>query len=495
MVLQAAFSLASSILPSKYYIHAAVSAVVLVVVYAFSQGRATNRERDLHARVILVTGAFSPLGLALITSLASRGAQIIAISSYPLDHAYPSVLIPLLRSTTNNENIFAEHAELSNPASIREFCTRFLTGQDQRLDAIVFAHEYHGIGSLFNVRRKSQGVPSPAEQRETSSLATFLMVTLLLPALLVEPVERDIRIVNVVNPFYAASATVFGRQFTSIDASRPSSLFVQEGTRALRTAVLTRHLQRVLDSLPNRAPAGAPPSNVTSTETKNKDKKMLQKDVHHPSNIIAVSVSPGISRKDTIAPLFGAERNADEGWSLPGFLLYIVLLPLLVVITKSPDNAIQSVLHALFLPTPMKRVFAQVNAAVNSAPLRDKQEATENRTFYEEVLKPGALYRECAVVQVALPPLPKRPSPPAGEKADKGKAKGKAKEMAGVTETASHTGFTDDGEFGGETMGRAVWEWYEDRLKKWEAQAKERAGQREQSGKEGQLAGESSKTK
>jgi len=41
----------------------------------------------------------------------------------------------------------------------------------------------------------------------------FLLTTLLLPALLVAPVERDIRIINIVNPFYAAAAPAFLRGF------------------------------------------------------------------------------------------------------------------------------------------------------------------------------------------------------------------------------------------------------------------------------------------
>lgn len=38
--------------------------------------------------------------------------------------------------------------DLSSPSSVRSFCTRFLTSQDQRLDAIVFAHEHEHIAIL-----------------------------------------------------------------------------------------------------------------------------------------------------------------------------------------------------------------------------------------------------------------------------------------------------------------------------------------------------------
>lgn len=246
------------------------------------------------------------MGLALLTELASRGAHVIALSPYPLDHAYPSVLIPLLRSSTNNEHIYADHADLTDPKSIRDFCTKFLTGQDTRLDALVFAHEYHGIGSWLRRGRAEQD----AQARETASLATFLLITLLLPALLVEPAERDIRIVSVVNPFYAAAAPGFIKQLTaaSPEAATSSPVLLSEGQRALRTAILTRHLQRVLDSLPNQSPD-------VQKGKKGSDQKATEKPAPQPSNILTVSACPGISRKDTIAPLLSADKDSQDGLS------------------------------------------------------------------------------------------------------------------------------------------------------------------------------------
>jgi hypothetical protein len=55
MVLKVAATAVTAIVPSQYYIHAVIALVTILVVRAFAQGRKTNRERDLHARVILVT--------------------------------------------------------------------------------------------------------------------------------------------------------------------------------------------------------------------------------------------------------------------------------------------------------------------------------------------------------------------------------------------------------------------------------------------------------
>ena len=55
MVLKVAATALTAIVPSKYYVHAILTLITVLVVRAFSQGRTTNRERDLHGRVILVT--------------------------------------------------------------------------------------------------------------------------------------------------------------------------------------------------------------------------------------------------------------------------------------------------------------------------------------------------------------------------------------------------------------------------------------------------------
>ena len=55
MVLQVVYRLATFVFRPGYYIHAIVTITSLVVTYAFAQGRATTRERDLNARTILIT--------------------------------------------------------------------------------------------------------------------------------------------------------------------------------------------------------------------------------------------------------------------------------------------------------------------------------------------------------------------------------------------------------------------------------------------------------
>ena len=269
---------------------------------------------EIYLGILFDQGGFTPLGLTLLQELAQRGAHIIALSPEPISSPRVDIIIELLRSTTSNENIFAEHCDLSSPASIREFCSRFLTTEENRLDGIVFAHEYSHIGSPLPT--KSTSLEDEME-RQTRSLATFLITTLLLPILLVAPAERDIRIVNVINPFYAAAVANFSP--TTEPLPEKLSIFLQEGRRSMQMAILTRHLQRILDSMPQSAQAPE-----VDGEAANVVPSKLQR-----SNVVTVAVSPGITKTDTIAPLLAANRENSSRFNLTGAILFVLCLVLL----------------------------------------------------------------------------------------------------------------------------------------------------------------------
>jgi uncharacterized membrane protein YfcA len=55
MVLKIAGAIISATLPSDHLVHVIVALTIICVTYTFAQGRSTTRERDLHARVILIT--------------------------------------------------------------------------------------------------------------------------------------------------------------------------------------------------------------------------------------------------------------------------------------------------------------------------------------------------------------------------------------------------------------------------------------------------------
>src|ERR1700678_74035 len=79
--------LAWTYFPTQYILHISIGIITILVLHAFSQGRRTNRERDLHARVVI------------ITVCSNYGAHIIALSPDPIDAPNVTILMTLLRST------------------------------------------------------------------------------------------------------------------------------------------------------------------------------------------------------------------------------------------------------------------------------------------------------------------------------------------------------------------------------------------------------------
>ncbi|KAJ3714833.1 hypothetical protein C8R42DRAFT_726324 [Lentinula raphanica] len=326
----------SSSRSSQYTVHIVAVIAAIYALRAYSKGRATHRERDLHARTILITGGLTPFTLTIIHELATRGAHIITLSPYSIDSLRVSLIIDALRTTTSNEHIYAEQCDLLSPASIQLFCKRFLTGEVKRLDALLFTHEYPHIGSLRRLRSKSK--VEEDTQRVQLSLASFLLTTLLLPSILTAPTERDIPIINVFNRFYAAASS------SSFSSTLYHPIHTAE-TPAIKSIFL-----RILDALPA--------AHIPKTDSQSTAIPVVNPD-SQKSNIVAVTVSPGISQADTVARILNADWTSSSGYSTFGTLLYLLFLPLLQITTKVSVAAVQYVVHALFLPTPFKLLSRQ----------------------------------------------------------------------------------------------------------------------------------------
>jgi hypothetical protein len=55
MALHIFSTVVSQTIPSGYYLPAVLAVLLIAVVRAYSQGRRTNRDRDLHARTVVLT--------------------------------------------------------------------------------------------------------------------------------------------------------------------------------------------------------------------------------------------------------------------------------------------------------------------------------------------------------------------------------------------------------------------------------------------------------
>ncbi|KAF9513780.1 hypothetical protein BS47DRAFT_1295770 [Hydnum rufescens UP504] len=411
-----------TIATARYAIHAGVIGITLLTLHLWVNGRENTRDRDMHGRVVVLTGAFTAVGLRVLTELADRGAQVIALTS-SLSSPLVQELIPVLRQTSKNELIYAEECDLDSPASIRNFCQQLIQprpsldgnspAESQRVDALVMTHEYPHVDSAPIATASSSISDVDAdEHRLRPTLASFLLTTLILPSLLRAPSDRDIRIVNVVNPAYAAAIPSFSP--TSLAPAKKCSTFTKEGYRSLRAIIVGRHLQRIFDAL-----LSSPDKQAPVAPDPDADEFIRPSLLYKGSNIISVVVSPGFTMGETVTPLL-----ASVGHTRYGFLnllhYYIIIFPFLVIITKSTRAATQSILYALFLPHPRK-----VNPALSETGDSAKHQNVDGR-----VIEGGMLYRDCAVV--ALP----------------GRSEREILER--------------------EDVGRAVWEYLEEGVKRWE---------------------------
>ena len=86
-------------------------------------------------------------------------------------------------------------------------------------------------------------------------------------------------------------------------------------------AILTRHLQRILDSMPQSSQAPKVDGEVVNVVN-----SKLQR-----SNVVAVAVSPGITKTDTIAPLLAATRESPSGFAFTGAILLVLYHQLLEI--------------------------------------------------------------------------------------------------------------------------------------------------------------------
>jgi len=186
-------------------------------------------------------------------------------------------------------------------------------------------------------------------------------------------------------------------------------------------------LQRVLDALitPKKDPSAKVPAGPVLQESGKDDEFVTQPKMATMSNITSIVVSPGFTVPEVGGLLlYRFSKSSSFPLRLIRVIVYYVLIyPIIIIFTKSTSFAAESVLYTLFLPHSHKISPAFEGAA------RQIQEA-DRRT-----IEGGMLYRDYAVVR-----LP-----------------GDAEETI----------------MNSEGIGRAVWEYFEAGVKRWEKEEAE----------------------
>jgi NAD(P)-dependent dehydrogenase (short-subunit alcohol dehydrogenase family) len=286
----------------------------------YTNGSSNTWERKLHGKVYIMTGGTSGIGASLAREMASRGAQLILLTSQAAEDADASAKIWLtdyiedLRESTGNEMIYAEDCDLSSLYSIRKFATKWLDNKPaRRLDGIIcLAGESLPMGKL-----RSNSIDGIEIQMAINYLGHYQLLTLLEPALKVQPPDRDVRVLL---------SSCLSQNLGQIDLndllweerSYPQrSPWKVYGTSKLLLNMFAKEFQRKLESV-ERA-----------------DKQ--------PCGVRVNIVNPGIVRSPS------TRRFLSFG-TVWGLLLYLVLYPIFSLMLKSTQMGMQSYIYALNSP-------------------------------------------------------------------------------------------------------------------------------------------------
>ncbi|EST05107.1 NAD(P)-binding domain protein [Kalmanozyma brasiliensis GHG001] len=428
-------STVSAAIPTEYWASLAAACISISMLKTWSRGPSlleppttSDSFTDLHGRIILIaSGAFTPLGVVTLSSLAHRGAQLIALTP---DISAPEVLqmIHLIRDSTQSEPVYAEQCDLGDLESISAFAALWNAGDKgqkegvRRLDGLLFLPP--GREELQRVRLAESTKGRREEVYQLHVLARFHLVNSLLSSLLVQPRDREVRLVSVMSPFYAAglghfdllatqTATTKGKgpkgQLQTLSETSFSALL---GAASLRWYALTLELQRRLDLLAEADPrprtklAGIDPESTSSTTfTHSGDiKDEAQRQMRQHSNISIVNVCPGFERTDLIDTFFPRSSSSSFIARIRGFLRWMVLLllwPVVWLLAKSPATAANSVVWGTTRKLePLSMRYARILESLS--PPQGKGKERETRGWQDPVI-PAEMYREGRIVRPQLP--------------------------------------------------------------------------------------------
>ncbi|KAF2842189.1 oxidoreductase-like protein [Patellaria atrata CBS 101060] len=314
-------------LPYAWEIAKTIPWIALVVLLKLYFGGASNTsERNMHSKVVMITGGTSGIGAQVVKGLAARGAQLVLLTQHPLNDPFLVDYILDLREQTNNELITAEQVDLSSLHSIRLFATKWVdNAPPRRLDMIILC---------ANTLTPPGGSISTTQDGLEASwginyISNFHLLSILSPALRAQPPDRDVRVI------FGTCSSYMGGRLPGIDYSddpsnRPSKPKTKKNAAVASSPASTG---------PSAAYAASKLALMTFASAFQKHLSTYVRPDKQPMNTRVIVVDPGWTRTP------GMRRYITFG-SLWGLLVYLVTWPFWWLVLKSPIQGAQPFLWA-----------------------------------------------------------------------------------------------------------------------------------------------------
>ncbi len=306
----------------KYIRKLGPPALLITLLKLYFNGSNNTWQRDLHGKVYMITGGTSGIGSELVKELAQRGAQLVLLTSQLEKDNSGTVWITDyvddLRDATGNPLIYVEQCDLSSLYSVRKFATKWLDNRvPRRLDGIIcLASERVPPGKQREV--STEGVE---KQLAVNYLGHYHLLTLLIPAIKSQPIDRDVRIVLSTCSTQAVGTVDLDDLLWENKLYPSRSPWKVYGSSKLMLHMFAKEFQRRLD-------------------------EEYKKKKHSPDVVSRIKVNvvnPGIVRSPSTRRFLSFGR-------VFGLLLYLILYPVFWIFFKSCESGMQSIIFALSCP-------------------------------------------------------------------------------------------------------------------------------------------------
>lgn len=276
-------------------------------------GTPNTFDRDVNGKVYLITGGTLGLGAQIAYELAVKGAQIVFLVRLLTD-LWTVEFIDDLRQRASNFMIYAEECDLADLHSVRLFATKWLDNQPpRRLDGVVCcAAECIPYGS--DRQSTANGIE---RQLGVNYVGHYHLLTLLAPALRVQPPDRDVRIVVATCATHLIGSVVLDDLWYQKRPYPKRLPWQVYGTSKLYLGLFAQEFQRQLDNY------------------ERKDKT--------PCNVRINMANPGIMRS-------ALTRRFISVGTIWGLFLYLLLYPIWWFFFKLASQGAQLFMFALWAP-------------------------------------------------------------------------------------------------------------------------------------------------